>query len=157
MNSKQSFLWTFLAIYLPNIFWPLIGIYFITHKNFNIIAWIVLCAGALRLFCEVIYFFHKKARPYQLEHVVPAHSAWMFSPYKLRPDSFPSAHAATLFYGSFYLLFAHFYFLGVAALVMAFLNAWSRVRLLYHYWIDIVGGFILAGFWLIFMRIIAKI
>lgn len=150
-------LWVILAIYLPVIFWLSVLAYLAVVKDFHTLLAIIAGGAILRLLCEVIYFFYQKPRPYQVLNVVPPHAAWLFSPYKKRPDSFPSAHAADLFFGSLFLLASHFYLLGLLAFLVAVLNGFGRVKLLYHYKVDILAGAGLALIWLIFVRFVVKI
>ncbi len=144
-----------LGLVLPVVFW-LAVLSYLAAENLKIALVLIVSGAALRLFCEIIYIFYKKPRPYQKSGVVPPHSWWLFSPQLNRPDSFPSAHAAISFFGAFVLLYFGFAFLGAFALLAAFLNAWGRVSLKYHDWLDILGGGVLAGFWLILFVFIVR-
>jgi membrane-associated phospholipid phosphatase len=80
----------------------------------------------------------------------------MMSAVHSRPDSFPSAHAAVMFFGSFFLIYGNFYVLGILALIAAVLTSIGRIKLYYHYLIDILAGGFLALIWLIFTCFIAR-
>lgn len=152
-NSIQ----TFLAIKLPVFFWLAVFIYLLIIKDYPTAIFITLGGVVLRAVCEVIYFFYKKPRPYQVKGVIPTHSLLFGSPLETRHASFPSAHAALLFFASFFLIFSNFYFLGAVSILVAILTSYGRVKLLYHYTIDIFAGAALASIWLIFMAFVARI
>jgi membrane-associated phospholipid phosphatase len=154
MTEKS--LQTFFAIYLPINFWLLALLYLLIVKDFSTAIFTVLGGIILRAVCEVIYFFYKKPRPYQKIGVEPPNSAILLSPFGNKPDSFPSAHAAVMFFGAFFLIFNSFYFLGSLGFLAAILTSYSRVKLLYHYPIDIFAGAALASVWLIFMAFVAR-
>lgn len=145
-----------LGLVLPVVFWLAVLSYLLAAGSYRNLIYIIAGGILLRAFCEIIYFFYKKPRPYQKSGVIPPHSWWLFSPQLNRPDSFPSAHAAISFFGAFVLLYFGFVFLAALALLAAFLNAWGRVSLKYHDWLDILGGGVLAGFWLILFVFVVR-
>jgi membrane-associated phospholipid phosphatase len=148
---------TFLAIKLPVFFWLAVLIYLLIIKDYPTAIFITLGGIILRAVCELIYFFYKKPRPYQVKGTVPPNSLLFGSPLETRHASFPSAHAAVMFYAAFFLAFSNFYLLGIAAFIAAILTCIGRVKLLYHYTIDIFAGAALASIWLIFMAFVARI
>ena len=146
----------FFGLILPIIFWvPILG-YLIYNRDYFTLVYVGLGGMVLRAVCEIIYFFYKAERPYQKMSITPPHSWMLASPYKQRHDSFPSAHAAVMFYGSFFLIFAHYYYFGAGAFLAAFLTGYGRVKLYYHYKTDIWAGAALASIWLIFMAFVAR-
>jgi membrane-associated phospholipid phosphatase len=154
---KISKILIFFGLILPVIFWlPVLGFLLYKQDYFTLI-FVGLGGIVLRAVCEIIYFFYKEQRPYQKMGITPPHSWWLASPYKQRHDSFPSAHSAVMFYGSFFLISSHYYYLGAGAFLAAFLTVYGRVKLFYHYKMDVWAGAALASLWLIFMLFVARI
>ena len=108
---------------------------------------LVLALGALvfarLVICEAIYFFIKKARPYQRLKFVPYSSNWLFSFNNIRQDAMPSGHSAIL--AAISVVFYWFFpWLGPAWIVGTFLNGIARVILGYHDPKDVVAGWIVG-------------
>ncbi|MBQ8275394.1 MAG: phosphatase PAP2 family protein [Clostridia bacterium] len=99
-----------------------------------------------------------RTRPYDVREILP---------YLIEPESsksFPSGHTLVCFEAATVLMIRHAKPWGIAALVAAFLVAFSRMYLFVHYPTDILGGIILGtlfgfcGVWIVngFMKLIKK-
>lgn len=79
-----------------------------------------------------------RTRPYDVREILP---------YLIEPESsksFPSGHTLVCFEAATVLMLRHAKPWGIAALVTAFLVAFSRMYLFVHYPTDILGGIILG-------------
>jgi len=146
--------WVFWAIYITIFFY--LGFAFFFSARYRVMATLAFIAFLLArfVFCEIIYFFYKKTRPYQrLNFIIPTSKLLLSWTHK-RSNSFPSGHAASLTAIStvtWFFLPA----LGLLGLIAALLNGIARIILGYHHLSDILVGWaigILAGlityFWL---------
>lgn len=99
-----------------------------------------------------------RIRPYDVREIIP---------YLIEPESsksFPSGHTLVCFEAATVLMLRHAKPWGIAALVAAFLVAFSRMYLFVHYPTDILGGIALGtlfgfcGMWIVngFMKLIKK-
>ena len=96
------------------------------------------------VFCKLFYILYPKRRPYQSGALEPPFSIF-FSWKKLSADSFPSGHVTSLVgisvvFGSFNV------WVGLLCFVIALITGIARVRLKYHYPVDVFGGVILGIF-----------
>jgi membrane-associated phospholipid phosphatase len=140
--------WDFWALYSVVLFFAAGGVLLYMHKWAEVAA-ALIAFGVVRLVVSpLIYIFYKKFRPYQrLEFRT---SYWfLFSRYSTKPDSFPSDHGAACS-AITAVFFYYFPVLGVAFMLITFLNGCARVILGYHYPIDILGGWLLGIFSAIF-------
>jgi membrane-associated phospholipid phosphatase len=134
--------WVFCGIYSVLLIFAA-GIYLLALGKWRqvVLALIALVLARLILL-PLIQIYYKKKRPYQALHFTTMHS-WLFSEPNIRPQSFPSSHAAS-FAAITTVFMAYFPILGLLLILVSFANGWARIILGYHYLIDILCGWLLG-------------
>ncbi len=134
--------WAFWGIYSVLLLFIISGyLLFIGEWKKVLLAFLAFVLARLIL-SPFIYLFYKKARPYQVLNFIPVHS-WLFSEPTIKPNSFPSDHAAS--WASISLVLGYFFPpFGITLILFMIINGMARVVLGYHDEKDILAGW-LAG------------
>ncbi|MDR3642514.1 MAG: phosphatase PAP2 family protein [Candidatus Doudnabacteria bacterium] len=134
--------WVFCGIYSVALIF-LLGLYllYLGETKVVILAFLAFVLGR-GIISALIFFSHKKVRPYQKLNFNTFHS-WFFSPKTKHYSSFPSDHAISMSAISTVFAVYHPYFI-IPAIVICAINGWARIILGYHYILDIFAGWALG-------------
>lgn len=143
-SKTQRELWVFFGIYALLFYGLIAGRLFFLPGGFRAVS-VAIVAGFFTRYavCEIFYFFHKKAHPYQRLGFKPP-TSWLFSFADQKPDAFPSQHTATMAAVSAAIFMFNIY-AGALAFLIALLTAMARVVLGYHDFADVIAGLILGS------------
>lgn len=147
------YFWVFCGIYSILALFG-IGFYLLIYGQWRPVALVLIVFVIARaIISPLIFLIYKRQRPYQKYNFFTTYS-WLLSRRTGKFTSFPSDHAMSVAAICFVLW--HFYpVLGPFFLLLVILNGWARVVLGYHYWTDVLAGWILGVLcgWLVILTL----